>query len=104
LKTSSLFVYDMKCFYPFYLAKNQTGKFQPNKPITRADMAFMTARMFAQFNVFSPEKSFLFNGVPKHYWAKREIEIAVNLGLMQGSTEKSFSPEESVSRQEAAVI
>ncbi|MEY8349573.1 S-layer homology domain-containing protein [Bacillus cereus] len=64
----------------------------------------MTARTFAQFNVFSPKKSFLFNDVPEHYWAKREIEIAVNLGLMQGSTEKNFSPEESVSRQEAAVI
>ncbi|MEN1936222.1 serine hydrolase [Paenibacillus sp. 102] len=86
------------------LTQNQTGKFQPNKPITRAEMAFMTARTLSQFNVSFPEKSVLFKDVPGHYWAKRELEIAVNLGIMKESTEKSFSPEESVSRQEAAVI
>lgn len=86
------------------LTKNRTGKFQPNKPITRAEMAFMTARSLAQLNVSFPEKSVLFNDIPNHYWAKKEIEIAVNLGIMKGSTEKNFSPEESVSRQEAAVI
>ncbi|MFH1542730.1 MAG: S-layer homology domain-containing protein [bacterium] len=45
-----------------------------------------------------------FTDLPEDYWAKRPIEYMASLGIMGGYTDKTFRPENAISRGELAAI
>ncbi|MBP3962264.1 S-layer homology domain-containing protein [Paenibacillus lignilyticus] len=82
------------------------GKFEPNKPITREEMALMITRVYekqhgqatsgsaADIDAFQDK-----NAISS--WAKEAVEAAVHAGLLVGS-DHLFSPRSNTTRAEAA--
>ena len=78
-----------------------TGKhtFSPYKPLTRAQMATIAARML--------KLSSDTNNIPsdaKGHWAEKEIKAVFDAGLMNGYPDGKFYPDREASREEAAVF
>lgn len=104
VKTNSPYANDIRMVQLLGLTKYTEGMHQPNKPITRAELAAMIIRALQYFQLPLPEKSVSFKDVPDQYWAKKEIQAMVNMGLMKGITKEEFAPEKRLSRQETATI
>ncbi|MFC3800252.1 S-layer homology domain-containing protein [Cohnella sp. GCM10012308] len=77
-------------------------KFEPDKPVTRAEFMTMLDRLLRIEPVESALPSF--SDVPKTAWYYRWVQPAVQLGLAKGITETSFAPSRPVTREEAAVL
>ena len=74
------------------------GSFQPNKAITRAEMAAIAAR-FARMTGVDVTTSNTFTDIEKH-WAKQEIEFAAAVGWINGYPDGSFHPQDNITRAE----
>lgn len=84
-----------------------TGKFEPNKTITREEMAVMIARVYqkqvgqatgeAKASGFSDAASI-------SQWALEDVDAAVKAGLMTGNQNGRFAPRNQASRAEAAQV
>ena len=70
------------------------GSFQPNKSITRAELATIIAR-FAKLDVNTKTFSDI-NG----HWAQKSIELAAGNGWINGYTDGTFRPNKSIIRAE----
>lgn len=73
--------------------------FSPYKPLTRAQMATIAARML--------KLSSDTNNIPadaKGHWAEKEIKAVFDAGLMKGYPDGKFYPDREASREEAAVF
>ena len=70
------------------------GTFQPNKSITRAELATIIAR-FAKLDVNTKTFSDI-NG----HWAQKSIELAAGNGWINGYTDGTFRPNKSIIRAE----
>ncbi|PZD97141.1 hypothetical protein DNH61_04440 [Paenibacillus sambharensis] len=76
------------------------GKFEPGRPVTRAELVSMLARMFG----LAPDKT------PVHFsdvsgrWYAADIQAAQAAGWIKGYADGTFRPEAAVSRQELFVI
>lgn len=70
------------------------GSFQPNKSITRAELATIIAR-FAKLDVNTKTFSDI-NG----HWAQKNIELAAGNGWINGYTDGTFRPNKSIIRAE----
>ena len=94
--------------YPFVKALHEEGiipefpdgKFQPDKPVTRAELAAQIQRAFEDD---SGQRTLNFTDVPKDYWADAAIKQAVKTGFMNGYPEGDFRPNLEVPRYEALV-
>ncbi|WP_299407930.1 S-layer homology domain-containing protein [Acaryochloris sp. IP29b_bin.148] len=76
------------------------GKFQPDKPVTRAELAAQIQRAF----VNEPgQLSLTFSDISADYWAADAIEGAVNKKFMSGYPEGDFQPDKLVPRYEVLV-
>lgn len=104
VKKASPYADDIRYIQLLGLTKHAEGKFQPNKPTTRAELSALIIRTLKHFGLTPPESSVSFKDVPKQYWANKEIQAMVSLGLMKGITENRFAPEKYVTRQEAATV
>lgn len=71
------------------------GRFEPNRPITRAELAVQLANAFA-LNPKQVNKVFI--DVPNDYWASAKIQKAVTMGFMTGYPEGDFRPEQTLPR------
>jgi CubicO group peptidase (beta-lactamase class C family) len=79
--------------------------FKPTKPLTRADIAMMVVRTLQLVNVKPSEISTNpFKDIDNHHWAKEEILAATQMGIMKGVSSDRFAPNQTVSREEAAMI
>ena len=70
------------------------GSFQPNKSITRAELATIIAR-FAKLDVNTKTFSDI-NG----HWAQKSIELAAGNGWINGYTDGTFRPNNNITRAE----
>lgn len=83
------------------------GKFQPDKPVTRAELAAQIQRAFAS----EPgQRTLDFSDIPTDYWAKAAIEGAVDKKFMSGypaadfqADIQRFQPDKKVPRYEVLV-
>ena len=75
--------------------------FGPDKPITRAEMAAMLARVM---EVDAPVIFADYKDVPQDHWANEAISKAASSGLLVGYPDGSFKPEERMTRPEMAAI
>lgn len=85
-----------------YIHGYTDGTFHPNVNVTRAQMAAMLARNLSDNHV--PEASNLFYADTATSWAKNDIEYIRTEGIMQGRHDRSFGPNEMITRAQMAVI
>lgn len=82
------------------------GQFQPNRPITRAEMAALLVQMLSadpnRDTGFTPLVG-SFADVPPNAWYFTSVEKAARYGLVKGSNNR-FRPNEYVTREEMAVM
>jgi hypothetical protein len=95
--------------YPFILPMFEQGYlpdfpdsgFQPDQPLTRAELAAMLSQAFG--NAPREGTSLAFEDVPDGYWAASAIDNAVAQGFMNGYPEGDFRPDQAVPRYEVLV-
>ncbi|NJM64176.1 MAG: hypothetical protein HC851_00190 [Acaryochloris sp. RU_4_1] len=76
------------------------GKFQPDKPVTRAELAAQIQRAFLN----EPgQRTLTFSDIVSDYWVAKAIEGAVNKKFMSGYPEGDFRPDKLVPRYEVLV-
>lgn len=76
--------------------------FQPNRALTRAEAATILVRVLGLKNTYSNIPYFY--DIPYNHWAKKDIEIAIQHGLMVGVGNNRFAPDESLTREEMATL
>lgn len=84
---------------------DENGDLQLDKSLTRAEFACITVRfmnMRKAADSYAGDASFA--DVSKEHWAFGSIEVLKNLGLINGTGEGKFSPDENVTMQQAAKI
>jgi len=75
--------------------------FAPDKHLSRAEAAVVFVRAMGLQNTKAVGTSF--SDISKH-WAKNEIELAAQHGIVEGTGNGKFSPDNLLSRQEMAVM
>ncbi|MGI2294050.1 S-layer homology domain-containing protein [Paenibacillus sp. GXUN7292] len=81
--------------------QGSAGKFNPKKPITRAEFTKILAAML-DFDV-TPEQTGFFTDVTDQDWFAPYVNTAFNKGLITGYANK-FQPNATITREEMAVI
>ncbi|MFC5529059.1 pullulanase [Cohnella yongneupensis] len=76
-------------------------RFAPDRTITRAEFAAMLVRALG---VKTESTATPFADVDSNKWYAAYVATANRLGLIKGRKEKSFAPEETISREEMAVM
>ncbi len=85
-----------------YVAGVGENKFAPESKITRAEFAAILARMAGLAdNAAEAER---FSDVPAGAWYRGTVEAATAAGLVYGTSESSFVPEEPVTREQMAAM
>ncbi|MGF1519482.1 MAG: S-layer homology domain-containing protein [Nodosilinea sp.] len=95
--------------YPFirpmydegYLPDFPESGFQPDQPLTRAELASLLSQAFG--DVPREGTALAFEDVPDSYWAAPAIDNAVSQGFMNGYPEGDFRPDQAVPRYEVLV-
>ena len=82
------------------LVKGYEGKFQPDNSISRADTAVILSRLFG-YHMESSEK---FSDVPANAYYAKAVHQAKAAGSMNGCSQTTFEPTNSLTREEAAVM
>ncbi|MDI9476533.1 MAG: S-layer homology domain-containing protein [Bacillota bacterium] len=76
------------------------GTFKPNQAITRAEI---TALLVKAAGIEADKSNQVFDDVIDH-WAQEYVAIAAAKGIIQGYDEKTFGPDENLTREQMAVI
>jgi hypothetical protein len=84
------------------LADFGTGKFDPDKEITRGEYAKMLDRAFADRQV-SATTTAKFQDIPTDYPRKEAIDKSVQLGFMTGYSPTKFSPNQPIPRYQLQI-
>lgn len=79
------------------------GNFNPDKTVTRAQMAAIICRMLGETENLSTDGD-RFTDVPESYWANGYIVKAAELGIIGGYRDGSFKPENAVTYEQAVAI
>lgn len=95
--------------YPFikpmfdagYLPDFPESSFQPDQPLTRAELAAFLSQSFGDVPREGSVRAFV--DVPSNYWAAPAIDSAVSQGFMNGYPEGDFRPDQAVPRYEVLV-
>lgn len=84
------------------------GRFRPNAPVTREEMATMLVRAMKYAGVSISPSITALNGFKDKAevssWAKDGMSISVTAGFIKGSTKKMVNPKSNATRAEAAVM
>lgn len=80
-----------------------SGRFEPERQITRAELAAMLTRALG-IKVEDPSAGKSFSDVPADRWYAPYVAAAAAAGLFTGYEDGTFNPERPVTRQEAAVV
>ena len=78
---------------------NPDGTFNPDAPITRAELAAIAAR----FDDKNTNTTSNFSDIASH-WAKDEIGVAANKGWINGYPDSTFRPDQYITRAEAMTL
>jgi S-layer homology domain len=75
-------------------------KFNPNKPITRAEFALFLPAVFEKGNIITSQN---YKDVPADFWANSAIKKATTTGFMKGFPGGNFQPGKPIPRVQAIV-
>jgi hypothetical protein len=78
------------------------NKFAPEATVTRAEFAAILARMAGL--MADPDGAKLFNDVPQDAWYCGMVGAAAKAGLVRGTGEHSFAPNEPITREQMAAM
>jgi hypothetical protein len=79
---------------------DDTGRFNPNQPMVRAQFAALVSRAFAP----APRRpAQAWRDVPRGYWAATAIQVAYRGGFLSGFPDQTFGPENSLLRAQVWV-
>lgn len=81
---------------------DEKGNFNPNKTVTRAEMAALVCRMLGETENLTV--SSVFTDVPTTHWANRYVAKAAELGIVGGYGNGKFSPEDTVTYEQAITM
>lgn len=90
-----------------YISGYPDGTFKPEREITRAEMvAILFAFSFPAKNKLKAQEEPLntFTDVPMDHWAKQQIEIAAQLGLVSGYGNGIFKPDAHITHAEVITM
>lgn len=76
------------------------GTFRPNNPITRAEFMILVNNVFG----FTNEKDIAFTDVNEGQWFYDTVRKAVAAGYIEGYSDGSLKPNNSITREEVATI
>lgn len=80
----------------------EDGTFKPNATLTRAEFAVMIARAFdLQGESFLPEFT---DEAEIGLWARNEVALAIEAGIIRGYTDGSFQPNKPINRSELVAM
>ena len=79
------------------------SSFAPDQPLTRAEAAVALVRALDLKKDRRSSNQISFSDVSEH-WAKDEIEIAAQHGIITGRNDDTFAPNDPVSREEMSVM
>lgn len=80
-----------------------TGNFNPNKSVTRAQMAAILCRMVDESEDLTTDGD-RFTDVPASYWANGYILKAAELGIISGYKDGTFKPDNTVTYEQAITM
>ncbi|MDU0205418.1 S-layer homology domain-containing protein [Paenibacillus sp. MAH-36] len=75
-------------------------QFAPDQTMTRAEFAAIVTRSLG----LTPKAASVFKDVPADSWYAHYVGTAYTYNLIQGTSEDTFTPEQTITRQEAAVM
>ncbi len=81
------------------ISADSNGNFRPNDNMTRAEFAVLLSNFFDERGV----KTHKFTDISGH-WAEEEIARVADKGWISGYLDKTFRPDEPISRAEAAKL
>jgi len=79
------------------------GNFKPERPLTRAELATLLVRAKG-IDVKDDRARQVFKDVKSDFWAAKYIEIAQREGLVKGYPDKSFRPNNKISKAEGIAV
>ena len=82
-----------------YIKVKDGEEFNPNRAITRAEYAYIVAKLRKY-----PASETNLSDIDKDYWARAEISSLVAKGVINGYKDKTFKPENTITRAEAVTI
>ena len=88
------------CAQKGYVSGYENGSFRPNNKLTRAEMAVIMNRML---NLDETVRN-TFSDVPADKWYTNAILHCVKAGIMSGYDEKQFGTNDTLTREQGAVI
>ena len=74
--------------------------FDPSRTMTRAEFATIMVKTLG----FVPQKSSSFTDVPENSWYNGYVGAAVTYGIIKGRSDTVFAPQDTITREEAAVM
>ncbi|NWF60655.1 MAG: S-layer homology domain-containing protein [Fischerella sp.] len=80
----------------------QDYSFRPNQPVSRAEFAAILQQAFRNGLGYTNEKM-SFQDVPTQFWANSAIDQAINTGFLKGYPNKTFNPNQKISRTQVLV-
>lgn len=85
------------------MSGDTSGNFNPDKTVTRAQMAAIICRMLGETEALSIDGN-RFTDVPESYWANGYIMKAAELGIIGGYQNGSFKPGDTVTYEQALTM
>ena len=82
---------------------DENGNFNPNKTVTRAEMATIICRILGETENLTAGGNIFFD-VPLKYWANKYISQAVSMGIVNGYGDGNFGPEDEVTCEQAVTM
>lgn len=78
------------------------GNFNPNKTVTRAEMATIICNMLGETKNLAASEAF--TDVPINHWANKYITKAKELGVISGYGNKKFGPNDNVNYEQTVTM
>ncbi|WP_276353694.1 S-layer homology domain-containing protein [Cohnella caldifontis] len=85
-----------------YIVGYPDGQFKPNRPVTRAEVAGIFARIMDLRGTVTG--SVAYADVPKNMWAAGYIEAVTKAGLFSGYEGNRFKPNQAITRAELSAV
>ena len=82
-----------------YISGYEDKTFKPNNSVTRSEFVKILNNVFG----LTKSSGIVFTDTENH-WAKNEIDIAVTNGVCKGKSTTEFKPNDSITREEAALM
>lgn len=87
------------------MTKDTNGNFNPERILTRAELASILVKTFRLEQRASTQKpAIAVQDVPNSHWAYNDIQVILKTGIMSGYREGMFYPNQRVSRAEGLAI